>query len=206
MTLSTSSSAGLRVERLSKSYKKRPVLRDVRLQVKRGEAVAILGPNGAGKTTLLKSILSERFGGIAADSGTVKWSENADVGYMPQDTSECFPVDTTLLEWMGQWGKPGDDDQVIRGTLGRLLFSGNEIGKSVRVISGGEKGRMIWGKLMLQKHNVLAMDEPTNHINFRHLPVIAKALDQYQGAMILVSHVPEFVSQIRIDEVLDLGK
>jgi len=175
--------------------------------IRPGEKVAIIGENGAGKTSLLKSILSERFSGIAANSGTVKWSENADVGYMPQDTSESFPVDTTLLEWMGQWGKPGDDDQVIRGTLGRLLFSGNDIGKSVRVISGGEKGRMIWGKLMLQKHNILAMDEPTNHMDMESIESLQTSLERYDGTVIFVSHDREFITGLatRILEVRNDG-
>jgi ATPase subunit of ABC transporter with duplicated ATPase domains len=178
---------------LNKTYE-RNIFKNFKLMIRPGEKIAIIGENGAGKTTLLKSILSERFGGIASDSGTVKWSENADVGYMPQDTSECFPQDMTLLEWMGQWGKPGDDDQIIRGTLGRLLFSGNDIGKSVRVISGGEKGRMIWGKLMLQKHNVLAMDEPTNHMDMESIESLQTSLERYDGTVIFVSHDREFIT------------
>ena len=104
---------------------------------------------------------------------------------------------------MQQWGKPGDDDQVIRGTLGRLLFSGNDIGKSVKVISGGEKGRMIWGRLMLQKHNVLAMDEPTNHMDMESIESLQVALEKYDGTVIFVSHDREFISGLatRILEV-----
>ncbi len=183
----------LECDALSKSYE-RDIFKNFKMIIRPGEKVAIIGENGAGKTTLLKSLLSEKFGGIAADTGSVKWSENADVGYMPQDTSECFPQDMTLLEWMGQWGKPGDDDQVIRGTLGRLLFSGNEIGKSVRVISGGEKGRMIWGKLMLQRHNVLAMDEPTNHMDMESIESLQTSLEKYDGTVIFVSHDREFIT------------
>jgi ATPase subunit of ABC transporter with duplicated ATPase domains len=178
---------------LSKTYE-RNIFKNFKLMIRPGEKIAIIGENGAGKTTLLKSILSEKFGGISVDAGTVKWSENADVGYMPQDTSECFPEDMTLLEWMGQWGKPGDDDQIIRGTLGRLLFSGNDIGKSVRVISGGEKGRMIWGKLMLQKHNILAMDEPTNHMDMESIESLQTSLEKYDGTVIFVSHDREFIT------------
>jgi ATPase subunit of ABC transporter with duplicated ATPase domains len=178
---------------LSKTYE-RNIFKNFKLMIRPGEKIAIIGENGAGKTTLLKSILSEKFGGIAVDSGTVKWSENADVGYMPQDTGECFPEDMTLLEWMGQWAKPGDDDQIIRGTLGRLLFSGNDIGKSVRVISGGEKGRMIWGKLMLQKHNILAMDEPTNHMDMESIESLQTSLERYDGTVIFVSHDREFIT------------
>ena len=125
------------------------------------------------------------------------------MGVMPQDTSECFPKDDTLIEWMTQWRKPGDDDQVVRGILGRLLFSGDEIGKSVKVVSGGEKGRLIWGKLMLQKHNVLAMDEPTNHMDMESIESLQIALEKFDGTLIFVSHDREFVSALanRILEV-----
>jgi len=115
---------------------------------------------------------------------------------MPQDTSECFPNDENLIEWMTQWRKPGDDDQVVRGILGRLLFSGDEISKSVKVVSGGEKGRMIWGKLMLQKHNVLAMDEPTNHMDMESIESLQIALEKFDGTLIFVSHDREFVSAL----------
>jgi ATPase subunit of ABC transporter with duplicated ATPase domains len=191
---------------LTKDYD-RNIFKNFKLSIRPGEKVAIIGENGVGKTTLLKCILSKRFGGIVADKGDVKWAENADVGYMPQDTNECFPEDTTLIDWMGQWGRPGDDDQVIRGTLGRLLFSGNEIGKSVRVISGGEKGRMIWGKLMLQKHNVLAMDEPTNHMDMESIESLQNSLEKYEGTVIFVSHDREFISGLatRILEIRNDG-
>ena len=178
---------------ISKSYD-RPIFTKFNLTIQPGERVAIIGQNGAGKTTLLNTILSQRFNGIEADSGNVKWAENADVGVMPQDTNQAFPKELPLMEWMGQWAKPGDDDQVIRGTLGRLLFSGDEIGKSVKVLSGGEKGRMIWGKLMLGKHNVLAMDEPTNHMDMESIESLQFALEKYDGTLVFVSHDREFVS------------
>jgi ATPase subunit of ABC transporter with duplicated ATPase domains len=85
------------------------------------------------------------------------------IGYFAQDHAEDFAENISLIEWMGQWRKETDDDQTIRGTLGRLLFSNDEIYKSVKVISGGEQGRMLFGKLILQKNNIMVMDEPTNH-------------------------------------------
>jgi ATPase subunit of ABC transporter with duplicated ATPase domains len=122
---------------------------------------------------------------------------------MPQDTSELFPDNDLLMDWMTQWRNTGDDDQVIRGTLGRLLFSGDDISKSVKVLSGGEKGRMIWGKLMLQKHNVLAMDEPTNHMDMESIESLQIALEKFEGTLLFVSHDREFVSALanRILEV-----
>ena len=100
--------------------------------------------------------------------------------------------------------KAGDDDQVIRSTLGRLLFSGPEITKSVKVISGGEKGRMIWGKLMLGKHNVLALDEPTNHMDMESIESMQIALEKYAGTLIFVSHDREFVSGLAT-RILEVG-
>jgi ATPase subunit of ABC transporter with duplicated ATPase domains len=187
---------------LSKAYD-RPIFKNFKIGIRAGEKIAIIGQNGAGKTTLLKTILSKRFSGISADSGDVKWAENANVGVMPQDNTEMFAKDELLMDWMNEWRNTGDDDQVIRGTLGRLLFSGDDIGKSVKVLSGGEKGRMIWGKLMLQKHNVLAMDEPTNHMDMESIESLQIALEKYEGTLIFVSHDREFVSALanRILEV-----
>jgi ATPase subunit of ABC transporter with duplicated ATPase domains len=93
--------------------------------------------------------------GVEVDRGSVMLAENANVGYMPQDTYEEFPADRDVMDWMSQWTQAGDDETSLRGTLGRLLFSADDIKKNVKVLSGGEKGRMIWGKLMLGRHNVL---------------------------------------------------
>ncbi|MDE2118053.1 MAG: ATP-binding cassette domain-containing protein, partial [Betaproteobacteria bacterium] len=104
--------------------------------------------------------------------------------------------DKTLTDWMTCCRGPNDDDQVVRGTLGRLLFSGDDVKKSVKVISGGEKGRMMFGKLMLQKPNVLLMDEPTNHMDMESIESLNTALDQYKGTLVFVSHDREFVSSL----------
>ncbi|GAB3628673.1 ABC transporter ATP-binding protein [Pandoraea terrae] len=185
-------------EGVSKAYD-RPIFNNFTGAVRAGEKVAIIGENGVGKTTLLRSLL----GDLEADAGTVKWAEHANIGYMPQDTSSAFPEDLTLTDWMTQWAKEGDDDQVIRGSLGRLLFGGDDVRKSVRVLSGGEKGRMIWGKLMLGRHNVLMMDEPTNHMDMESIESLQMALEQYPGTLVFVSHDREFVSGLatRIIEI-----
>jgi len=193
----------LSIKNLEAGYGKVKVLHGISIEVPKGQVITLIGSNGAGKTTLLKTILSKRFDGIAADSGDVKWAENANVGVMPQDNTEMFAKDELLMDWMNSWRNTGDDDQVIRGTLGRLLFSGDDIGKSVKVLSGGEKGRMIWGKLMLQKYNVLAMDEPTNHMDMESIESLQIALEKFDGTLIFVSHDREFVSALanRILEV-----
>jgi ATPase subunit of ABC transporter with duplicated ATPase domains len=108
---------------------------------------------------------------------------------------------------MTQWRRPGDDDQAVRSVLGRLLFSGDDVKKTVKVLSGGEKGRMMFGKLMLQKHNVLLMDEPTNHLDMESIESLNSALLEFKGTLIFVSHDREFVSSLatRIIEISKSG-
>jgi ATPase subunit of ABC transporter with duplicated ATPase domains len=191
------------VDSLTKAYD-RTLFKNLSLMVEAGEKIAIIGANGVGKTTLLRCIGGELCG-LQADRGMVKWSENANVGYMPQDPTEEFAVDKNLTDWMGQWTKEGDDDQAVRSILGRLLFSGDDVRKSVKVLSGGEKGRMMYGKLMLGRHNVLLMDEPTNHMDMESIESLNIALDKYAGTLIFVSHDREFVSSLatRILEIKD---
>jgi len=182
----------LEVEGLSKGYGEKPLFANLNLMIAVGERVAVIGPNGIGKSTLLRTLV----GDLTPDSGVVKWSENADVGYFAQDHAEDFAEDMTLIEWMGQWRKETDDDQTIRGTLGRLLFSSDEINKSVKVISGGEQGRMLFGKLILQKNNIMVLDEPTNHLDMESIESLNSALENYPGTLIFVSHDREFVSSL----------
>ncbi|HWV62626.1 MAG TPA: ABC-F family ATPase [Oxalicibacterium sp.] len=191
-------------ENISKTYD-RKIFDRFSIMVEAGERIAIIGANGAGKTTLLRSIGGPDIAGLAVDSGNVKWAENADVGYMPQDPTEEFAKGETLTDWMGQWTKEGDDDQVVRSILGRLLFSGDDVKKSVKVLSGGEKGRMMYGKLMLGRHNVLLLDEPTNHMDMESIESLNIALEQYAGTLIFVSHDREFVSSLatRVLEIKD---
>ncbi len=192
---------------VTKTYDRR-IIDNLSMAIQAGERVAIIGENGAGKTTLLRSLLNQAVQngvqrGVEVDRGAIKWAENANVGYMPQDTYEEFPDDRDLMDWMSQWTQAGDDDQSLRGTMGRLLFSADDIKKSVKVLSGGEKGRMIWGKLMLGRHNVLALDEPTNHMDMESIESLQIALDKFTGTLIFVSHDRVFVSGLatRVIEV-----
>ena len=193
----------LEVEGISKGYGGEPLFQNLNLMVPVGERVAVIGPNGIGKSTLLKTLVGE----LEPDVGTVKWSENADVGYFAQDHAHDFAENLSLLEWMSQWRKESDDDQAIRGTLGRLLFSHDEINKPVQVLSGGEKGRMLFGKLILQKNNIMVMDEPTNHLDMESIESLNLALENYPGTLIFVSHDREFVSSLatRIIELTPQG-
>ena len=192
----------LQVEHLSKAYDA-PVIRDFSAMIEAGEKIAIIGANGVGKTTLLRLLQ----GGLTPDTGTIKWSDNADIGYMAQDVSDQFQVEDNLFDWMGAYRQAGDDDQSMRSVLGRLLFSSDDIGKSVKVLSGGEKNRMTFGRLMLGRHNVLLMDEPTNHLDMESIESLQHALDLYKGTLIFVSHDREFVFGLatRIIEILADG-
>ncbi len=193
----------LEVKDVSKGYGEQPLFKNLNLMLAVGERVAVIGPNGIGKSTLLKTLV----GDLTPDIGEVKWSENAEVGYFAQDHADDFAEDLSLIEWMGQWRKESDDDQTIRGTLGRLLFSQDDINKSVKVISGGEQGRMLFGKLILQKNNVMVMDEPTNHLDMESIESLNAALENYPGTLIFVSHDREFVSSLatRIIELTPTG-
>ncbi|ACK47331.1 ABC transporter related [Shewanella baltica OS223] len=190
------------IENLTKGYDK-PLFEDLNLIVEVGERIAVLGENGVGKTTLLRTLIHD----IPQDAGTIQWSENANIGYYAQDHESDFANEMTLFEWMSQWRKPEDDDQSVRGILGRMLFGSDDIKKSVKVLSGGEKGRMLFGKLIMQKANILVLDEPTNHMDMESIESLNNALEMYEGTLIFVSHDRAFVSSLanRILEVTHTG-
>jgi ATPase subunit of ABC transporter with duplicated ATPase domains len=166
-----------------------PILRNVNLKIEAAERIAIIGPNGIGKTTLIRLLA----GDLQPTEGTITWVENAELGYMPQDPQAEFAEKTDLFSWMSTYTGKADDDQIVRATLGRLLFSGDETKKSVKVLSGGEKGRMIYGKLMLTRPNVMLMDEPTNHMDMETIESLQIGLEKFPGTLIFVSHDREFV-------------
>lgn len=182
----------LEVQELSKGYDDGLLFKKLNLMVEVGEKVAVLGTNGIGKTTLLKTLVGE----IEPNNGTVKWSENASIGYYAQDHAEEFDCDLTVFDWMSQWKSEKEDEQAVRSILGRLLFGQDDIKKKVKVLSGGEKGRMLFGKLMMQKPNILVMDEPTNHLDMESIESLNMALEMYEGTLIFVSHDREFVSSL----------
>ncbi len=193
----------LEVEGLAKGYGETPLFKNLSMMVEVGERIAILGTNGIGKSTLVKTLVGE----LTPDSGTIKWSENASIGYYAQDHAADFDTDLTVFEWMSQWQQEGDDEQTVRSILGRLLFSQDDIKKKVGVLSGGEQGRMLFGKLMMHKPNILVMDEPTNHLDMESIESLNMALEMYPGTLIFVSHDREFVSSLatRILELSENG-
>lgn len=194
----------IEVSGITQSYNdEKPIFENFSFMAEVGERIAIIGPNGIGKTTLVKTLVNE----LSPKTGEVKWSENANIGYYAQDHEHFFNNDLNLFEWMSQWGSAQDDEQAIRGTLGRLLFSGHLIDKKAKVLSGGEKGRMMFGKLLLQKPNILVMDEPTNHMDMESIESLNMALERYEGTLFFVSHDREFVSSLatRIFDMTENG-
>ncbi len=175
----------------------KPVKRKANLVLRKGQHLLLKGPNGSGKTTLLETIANSTAKGSTILPGMT-------VGYYRQDFSTLdfeSTVYDSLMEVMAE-----HIEENMRSVAAGFLITGDLIRSKIGSLSEGQKGLVAFARLVLQKPGLLILDEPTNHINFRHIPIIAEALNKYEGAMILVSHVPEFVEKIRIDDVLDLEK
>jgi len=189
------------LEGLSHGFDNETLFTGGELILEAGARLAVLGENGAGKTTLLRCLVDE----IKANKGDIKWAENASFGYCPQDSTADFDCDLNLFDWMSQWRTPKHDDLMVRAMLGRLLFTADDVNKKARVCSGGEKNRLLFGKLMMMDINVLILDEPTNHLDMEAIEALNNALLTYDGTLIFVSHDREFVSSLatRVVEIKD---
>jgi len=187
------------LEELALGYDGDRLFKNGNLLLEAGAKLAIIGENGAGKTTLLRCLVDE----LSANEGIVKWSENASIGYCPQDSTTDFDCDLSLFDWMSQWRTPKHDDLKVRAMLGRLLFTEDDFNKKAKVCSGGEKNRLLFGKLMMSDINILIMDEPTNHMDMEAIEALNNALKEWDGTLIFVSHDREFVSSLatRIVEI-----
>ena len=182
----------LELTNLSHGFEGETLFKGKEILLEAGSKLAVIGENGAGKTTFIRCLVNE----LKANDGVVKWSENASIGYCPQDSTADFDCDMNLFDWMSQWRTPKHDDLAVRAILGRLLFTSDDVNKKVNVCSGGEKNRLIFGKLMMQDINVLIMDEPTNHMDMEAIEALNKALKNFDGTLIFVSHDREFVSTL----------
>ena len=191
----------LTLEALGHGFEEGTLFEGGEMIIEAGTRLAVIGENGVGKSTFLKCLMDD----LQPEAGTIKWAENASLGYCPQDSSSEFSEDVTLFDWMSRWRNESHDDQIVRATLGRLLFSSEDFDKSVTVCSGGEKNRLLFGKLIMTAPNVLLLDEPTNHLDMESIEALNLALEHYEGTLIFVSHDREFVSSLatRIVEIKD---
>ena len=171
------------------------------IKLRKNKHLLLSGPNGIGKSTLLESLANATAEGAVITSGVR-------VGYYRQDFS-TLNFNDTVYESLADVSRSVTgrvDEEKIRAIVAGFLITGDMVHTRIGSLSEGQKGLVAFARLVIEQPGLLILDEPTNHINFRHLPIIAKALDGYMGAMIIVSHVPEFISQIRIDDTLDLDK
>lgn len=189
----------LALEDISKAYGDKRVLERVSLTLRRGERLAVIGPNGLGKSTLLKVAI----GALAADAGKVTWGYETRVGYFAQDHHEVLErPDATPFEVIDA-ALPLDGPSVVRGHLGRVLFSGDDVNKPISALSGGEAARLVFCRIMVERPNVLVLDEPTNHLDLESIHALVAALAAFEGTLLFVSHDRAFVSALatRILEV-----
>ncbi|WP_125766516.1 ABC-F family ATP-binding cassette domain-containing protein [Lapidilactobacillus wuchangensis] len=183
----------LQVDNLSVSIDGKKILDQVSFILNKDDKVAFLGQNDMVTTTLFKAITGE----ITPDSGTITWGVTTSQAYLPNDFNQMFTEPTPILDWLRQFAEPGEDDNTfLRGFLGRMLFSGDDVLKSVNVLSGGEKVRVMLAKLMLLKANVLLLDDPTNHLDLESITALNDGLIDYQGAILFASHDHQFIQTI----------
>ena len=192
----------LKVENLTKIVDGKKILDKISFTVLKGDKIAVIANNDMVKTTLF-NILS---GKEKYDKGSIEWGKTIVPGYLPQDNTEYFDIDKNIIEWIGQYYDI-KDETVLRGFLGRMLFSGDDVFKKVNVLSGGEKMRCMLSKLMLEGPNFLILDEPTNHLDLESITSLNKGLINFQGEVLFTSRDYELNSTVanRIIEILDDG-
>lgn len=193
----------LEIEGLSKAYGKNEVLKNMSFVIRRGEKVAVIGPNGLGKSTLLKIVT----GNVTHDSGTMKLGHEVKLGYFAQDHHEVLRnAKMTPLDYIWE-ACPTEGASHVRGHLGRVLFSGDDVMKPIGSLSGGEAARLVFGRIIVEQPNVLVLDEPTNHLDLESIQALSDALKAYEGTLLFVSHDRWFVSEVatRIIELTPEG-
>jgi ATPase subunit of ABC transporter with duplicated ATPase domains len=196
----------LQVEGLSKTFppsegesQDKTLYRDLHLYLNPGDRLAVIGPNGVGKTTLLKMLVGE----LTPTAGKITWGVSAQIGYFPQDHKEALPKGTTPFEWLTTFA-PQEPHEYVRGFLGRMLFRGPEQDKKTDALSGGERARVLFSKLMMDGANVMILDEPTNHLDLESITALNDALKEFPGSLIFVSHDIDFITTLA-NRVLEIN-
>ncbi|MER2192357.1 MAG: ABC-F family ATP-binding cassette domain-containing protein [Solibacillus sp.] len=180
----------LAIDALAIGYTNQDISSNISMRVFREDRLALVGPNGVGKSTLLKTVVKD----LAALSGDIRYGTNVQIGYYDQEQAKLSSTKSVLQELWDEWPLLNEKD--IRNVLGRFLFSGDDVGKSVNSLSGGEKARLALAKLMMQKSNFLVLDEPTNHLDLDSKEVLENALIDYPGTLLFVSHDRYFINRI----------
>ncbi len=184
----------LRVDKVSKSIDGVKILDNVTFTLRPGDKTALVSRNDLATTTLMQILA----GVTQPDSGEIKWGQTVEMSSLMKDfASEFNDNDQRIIDWLRQFAEKGsDDDAFLRGFLGRMLFSGDDVNKEVKVLSGGEKVRCVLSKMMLQKGNTLLMDDPTNHLDLESITALNEALVGFPGSIIFTSHDHEFIQTI----------
>ena len=181
-----------RTRHLAIGYPDHTVARDVHVEIDHGTRVGVVGDNGQGKTTFLRTIC----GSLPPLAGEITWGYGCQIGVYAQHVYTTLPENKTVLEYLEYQAAPGTDTQQIKDVAGSLLFSGEMIEKRIRVLSGGERARLVLAGLLLQKHNVLVLDEPGNHLDVESVEALAEALCGFQGTVIFTSHDRHFMHRV----------
>ncbi|WP_227956414.1 ATP-binding cassette domain-containing protein, partial [Streptococcus sanguinis] len=191
----------LTVENLSVKIDGETILDNINFILRPGDKTALIGQNDIQTTALIRALM-----GDIEYEGTVKWGVTTSQSYLPKDNSRDFANGESILDWLRQFAsKEEDDNTFLRGFLGRMLFSGDEVNKSVNVLSGGEKVRVMLSKLMLLKSNVLVLDDPTNHLDLESISSLNDGLKNFKGSIIFASHDHEFI-QTLANHIIVLSK
>ena len=193
----------LKVENLTKIVDGKKILDKVSFTILKGDKITFLAQDDMVKTTLFNILMGKE----KYDKGTIEWGKTINPGYLPQDNNEYFNTDKNIMEWIGQYYDI-KDETVLRGFLGRMLFSGEDVFKKVNVLSGGEKARCMLSKMMLENPNFLILDEPTNHLDLESITSLNKGLVNFQGEVLFTSRDYELNSTVanRVIEILEDGK
>lgn len=179
----------LKIDQITKSFEDKQILNKVGFSVSRGEKIIIIGANGIGKSTLLKILMNK----IEADQGSYEWGYEAQISYFAQDHHELLNENISILDWLKNYAEK-ETENTVRNILGQVLFRSDEVNKNILNLSGGEGARLLLAKMILEKSNILVLDEPTNHLDLESREALKKALVDFDGTVILVTHDRNFAS------------